>query len=71
MHEYIIEEFFDKESKRINYRMKYGKFNMIIPRLEGGNTHIMQIQQAMTRLKYANDNQDTYLPPVQIKKAEY
>lgn len=68
--DYIIEEFFDKDSNRTNYRMKYGKFIMIIPRLENGHTHLMQIQHAMSRLKHAYDNQDTYLPPVQIKKVE-
>jgi len=58
MHEYIIEEFYDSLSGKINYRLKQGKYNVIIPKIDNGHVRLLQIQIAMQRLKRANEKKE-------------
>jgi len=55
MHEYTLEEFFDSLSGKINYRLKQGKYNIIIPKIDNGHVHLLQIQVAMQKLNRMNE----------------
>jgi len=68
--EFVIEEFWDDCSLRMNYRMKYAGYSMIIPKVDNGYITMCHIQHAMHRLRGAYRNRAFYIPPVQITKID-